>query len=78
MNNFMPYVLVVLTTIIFTMSTISDENTIIDLENQLHQQKTQTDSLYYEIDTLIWESEILDHNIKYNEKLLLSAIILVK
>ena len=78
MNNFMPYVLVVLTTIIFTMSTISDENTIIDLENQLHQQKTQTDSLYHEIDTLIWESEIWDHNIKYNETLLLSAIIHVE
>jgi hypothetical protein len=39
MNNFMPYVLVVITTIIFTISTISNENKITDLENQLHLHK---------------------------------------
>ena len=58
MNNFIPYVLVVLTTILFTISTISDENIIIDLEHQLYQQNNSIDSLKHEIDTLIWEAEI--------------------
>jgi hypothetical protein len=74
----MPYVLVVITTIIFTISTISDENTIIDLENQLHQHKNSIDSLKSEIDTLIWENEIWDRNITYKETHLLSAIIHVE
>jgi|TARA_R110002153_G_scaffold57312_1_gene157736 hypothetical protein len=78
MNNFIPYVLVVLTTITFTIFTISDENTIIDLEHKLHQQNNSIDSLKHEIDTLIWESEIWDHNISYNETHLLSAIIQVE
>ena len=78
MNNFMPYVLVVLTTIIFTISTISDEKNIKDLKNQLNQQKNQIDSLYHEIDTLIWESEIWDHNIINNTTHLLSAIMFVE
>ncbi|MBC8399312.1 MAG: hypothetical protein H8E16_19750 [Flavobacteriales bacterium] len=63
---------------IFTISTISNENTIIDLENQLHQHKNSIDSLKSEIDTLIWESEIWDHNITYKETHLLSAIIHVE
>jgi hypothetical protein len=74
----LPYLLLVMATILFTVSTISDENTIIDLKNQLHQQKNQTDSLHHEIDTLIWKSEIWDHNIKYNETKLLSSIIKVE
>ena len=78
MNNFIPYVLVVLTTITFTIFTISDENTIIDLEHKLHQQNNSIDSLKHEIDTLIWESEIWDHNISYNETHLLSAIMFVE
>ena len=78
MHNFMPYLLVVATTILFTISTIKDENKIIDLKNQLHQQSNQVDSLHHEIDTLIWESEIWDHNIKNNTTDLLSAIIHVE
>ena len=78
MTNFIPYVLVVLTTITFTIFTISDENTIIDLEHKLHQQNNSIDSLKHEIDTLIWESEIWDHNISYNETHLLSAIMFVE
>ena len=78
MNNFIPYVLVVLTTITFTIFTISDENKIIDLEHKLQQQNNSIDSLKHEIDTLIWESEIWDHNISYNETHLLSAIIQVE
>ena len=78
MNNFMPYLLVVVTTMIFTLSTISNENTILDLENQLQQHKNSIDSLKSKIDTLIWESEIWDRNITYNETYLLSAIIHVE
>ena len=74
----LPYLLVVMATIIFTIFIINDENTIIDLENQLQQQKNQIDSLHHEIDTLTWESEIWDHNIKYNESHLLSSIIHVE
>ena len=74
-KNFTTYLLLVLTTMIFTISTISNENTIIDLENQLHQHKNSIDSLKSEIDTLIWESEIWDRNITYKETHLLSAII---
>ena len=74
----LPYLLVVMATILFTLSTISDENTIKDLEYQLFQQNNNIDSLKHEIDTLIWESEIWDHNIKYKETHLLSAIIHVE
>ena len=74
----LPYLLVVMATILFTLSTISDENTIKDLEHQLFQQNNNIDSLKHKIDTLIWESEIWDHNIKYKETHLLSAIIHVE
>ena len=78
MNNFIPYVLVVLTTILFTISTIDDENTILDLEDQLDQQNNNIDSLKHKIDTLIWQLEIWDHNITNNTTHLLSAIIYVE
>ena len=78
MNNFIPYVLVVLTTIIFTIFTISDENTIIDLEHKLHQQNNSIDSLKHEIDTLLWEQEMWDYNITNNTTHLLSAIMFVE
>ena len=74
----LPYLLVVMATILFTLSTISDENTIKDLEHQLFQQNNNIDSLKHEIDTLIWENEIWDHNIKYKETHLLSTIIHVE
>ena len=74
----LPYLVVVMATILFTISAIDNENTIIDLENQLQQHKNNIDSLKHEIDTLIWKSEIWDHNIKYKETHLLSAIIHVE
>ena len=74
----LPYLLVVLTTMLFTIAMISDENTIKDLEHQIFQQNNSIDSLKHEIDTLIWESEIWDHNISYNETVSLSAIIHVE
>ena len=74
----LPYLLVVMATILFTMSTINDENTIKDLEHQLHQQNNNIDSLKHEIDTLIWENEIWAYNTQYNETHLLSAIIYVE
>ena len=78
MNNFIPYVLVVLTTIIFTIFTINDENTIIDLEYKLYQQNNSIDSLKHEIDTLLWEQEMWDYNITNNTTHLLSAIMFVE
>ena len=78
MNNFTPYVLVVLTTIIFTISTIDNENTIIDLEDQLNQQNNTIDSLKHQIDTLQWQVEIWDHNVVNNTTHLLSAIMFVE
>ena len=78
MNNFTPYVLVVLTTIIFTISTINDENIIIDLEDQLYQQNNTIDSLKHQIDTLQWQVEIWDHNVVNNTTHLLSAIMFVE
>mgnify|MGYP003654485925 FL=1 len=74
----LPYLLVVLTTMLFTIAMISDENTIKDLEHQIFQQNNSIDSLKHEIDTLMWESEIWDHSIKYKETHLLSAIIHVE
>ncbi len=78
MNNFMPYLLVVLTTILFTVSTIDNEKTILDLELQLNQQNNMIDSLKHEIDTLQWENQIWDFNLSNNTVHLLSAIIHVE
>ena len=74
----LPYLVVIAATILFTISTINDENTIIDLENQLHHHKNQIDSLHHEIDTLIWESETWDFNFSFKTPHLLSAIIHVE
>ena len=74
----LPYLVVVMATILFTISTINDENTIIDLENQLHQQNNTIDSLKHEIDTLQWENQIWDFNVENNTVHLLSAIMFVE
>tara|TARA_R110000796_G_scaffold97782_3_gene205024 strand:- start:769 stop:1305 length:537 start_codon:yes stop_codon:yes gene_type:complete len=75
MKKFIPYTLLVLTTIIFTASIISDENKIIDLEKQLYQQSNSIDSLNSKIDTLQWELEIIDYRIDENPTDLISSII---
>tara|TARA_Y100000310_G_scaffold306602_1_gene347896 strand:- start:502 stop:1065 length:564 start_codon:yes stop_codon:yes gene_type:complete len=63
-------------------STWNMENQIEKLELDIQQQadslNTTIDSLLQEMDTLIWENEIWDHNITYNETHLLSAIIHVE
>ena len=74
----LPYLVVVMATILFTISTINDENTIIDLKHQLHQQNNTIDSLKHEVDTLIWENEIWDNNITNNTVHLLSSIMFVE
>tara|TARA_R110000772_G_scaffold206385_1_gene316997 strand:- start:58 stop:597 length:540 start_codon:yes stop_codon:yes gene_type:complete len=74
----LPYLLIVIATILFTISTINDEKIIIDLEHQLHLQNNSIDSLKHKIDTLTWEIEIWDYNVKYKETHLLSAIIHVE
>ena len=78
MKDYMPYILVVLTTILFTISTIDSENTIEDLKHQLHQQNNIIDSLKLEIDTLQWENQIWDFNIKFSISHLLGSIMNVE
>tara|TARA_R110002060_G_scaffold58788_4_gene68735 strand:- start:702 stop:1250 length:549 start_codon:yes stop_codon:yes gene_type:complete len=82
MKNYTPYLLVVLSTIIFTIFLIDSEEQVEQLEIKLQLQSdslnSYIDSLYLEIDTLIWETQIWDHNITYNESHLLSAIIHVE
>tara|TARA_R110000824_G_scaffold19930_2_gene76150 strand:+ start:163 stop:810 length:648 start_codon:yes stop_codon:yes gene_type:complete len=69
MKNFIPYLLVVISTIIFTFFLLHSENKIKELEQQTHTKDLHRDSLnncidslIHEIDTLIWESEIWDYN----------------
>ena len=73
-----PYLLVVLSTIIFTIFLVDSEKQIEQLENQLEQNNLQIDSLKHEIDTLTWENQIWDFNLSYNTIHLLSAIIHVE
>jgi hypothetical protein len=78
MNKFTTPILLVIVVAFFTISTVKDEKKIKGLEKELNHQKNQIDSLYHEIDTLIWESEIWDHGIIGNITRLLSAIIFVE
>ncbi len=82
MKNYIPYLLVVLSTILFTIFLVDSEKQIEQLEIEL---KTQTDSLtnridslMHEIDTLQWENQIWDFNLSQNTTHLLSAIIQVE
>ena len=54
------------------------EKTIENLIEILEKKTQLIDSLYHEIDTLTWKTEIWDHNITYNETHLLSALIHVE
>ena len=49
-------------------------NEVEQLEKQLEQKQFQIDSLKHEIDTLTWENQIWDFNIKFSVSHLLSAI----
>ena len=73
-----PYLLVVLSTIIFTIFLVDSEKQIEQLENQLEQNNLQIDSLNHEIDTLQWENQIWDFNTENNTVHLLSAIMFVE
>jgi len=73
----LPYLLVVMATILFIISTVDDGNQIDHLKEIEHQLKHQVDSLKLEIDTLIWEQEIWYYNIN-NTTDLLSAIMFVE
>jgi len=53
-------------------------NKVNQLQHELDINNTLIDSLKHEIDTLIWEQEILDHNIVNNTTHLLSAIMFVE
>jgi len=82
MKQYYPYLAVVIFAIMSLVFTIDYENQLQDLQKELQNQTdslVQTiDSLQCEIDTLVWETEIWDHNITYNETHLLSAIIHVE
>ena len=53
-------------------------DTIKQLENQLEHKQFQIDSLKHEIDTLQWENQIWDFNIKFSVSHLLSSIMQVE
>ena len=74
----MRFFTIVFTIIVITIlfgNVLNKIQKIEQLENQLEQNHFQIDSLKLEIDTLQWESEIWDFNVKNNSILLLSAII---
>ena len=92
MKNYIPYISVVLATVLFTTLLIDSENEILELEKQTQQIEyeleynkkytdsliIQIDSLYREIDTLLIENSIWDYNIKNNTTHLLSSIMFVE
>ena len=64
---------------IFTITTmVSYEKEIENLQEQILDKDHMIDSLSNRIDTLQWEAEIWDFNIKFNATHLLSAIISVE
>ncbi len=77
-QTFLYIALVFLSTMFFTITMISYEDEIKSLNQEVEQYNSLIDSLYHELDTLTWESEIWDHNTTYNETHLLSAIIHVE
>ncbi len=82
MKNYIPYLLVVLSTILFTIFLVDSEKQIeqleIDLKTQTDSLTNHIDSLIHEIDTLQWENQIWDFNLSQNTTHLLSAIIQVE
>ena len=65
------YILLPIIVAAFTMSEISNENKIENLNCTI-------DSLLLELDTLTWESEIWDNNIENNTTHLLASIMFVE
>ncbi len=85
MKNYIPYISVVLATVLFTTFLVDSENEILELEKQIQMQNThcdsltnRIDSLYREIDTLLIENSIWDYNIENNTTHLLSSIMFVE
>ena len=69
--KYIPYILLPIAVAAFTMSEISNENKIENLNCTI-------DSLLLELDTLAWESEIWDNNIENNTTHLLASIMFVE
>ena len=69
--KYIPYILLPIAVAAFTMSEISNENKIENLNCTI-------DSLLLELDTLTWESEIWDNNIENNTTHLLASIMFVE
>jgi hypothetical protein len=82
MRTYIPYLLAVLSTVIFTILLTNSENKVNKLQQDIKIQSDSLsiviDSLTSEIDTLIWESEIWDQNTENNTTYLLSAIMHVE
>jgi len=82
MKNYLPYLLVVVATILFTIFLVDSEKQINHLEQELQTQSdslnNRIDSLLHEIDTLEWNNTIWDFNIKFSTSHLLSAIMFVE
>jgi hypothetical protein len=82
MRTYIPYLLAVLSTVIFTILLTNSENKVIELEHQIQTQNDslniRIDSLSQEIDTLQWKLEIWDYNTENDASHLLSAIMHVE
>ena len=82
MRLYTPYLLVVLSTIIFTILLVDSEKKVIELKHQIQTQNDSLDiyidSLSCEIDTLQWKLEIWDYNTENDATHLLSAIMHVE
>ena len=72
-------VVFIIIVIAFLFGNILNRIDIIEqLENQLEQKQLQIDSLHHEIDTLQWENQIWDFNVKFSVSHLLSSIMQVE
>ena len=72
-------VVFIIIVIAFLFGNILNRIEIIEqLENQLEQKQLQIDSLHHEIDTLTWENQIWDFNVKFSVSHLLSSIMQVE
>ena len=75
---FLVIAMVFLTSIFVITTMVSYEKEIENLQEQIIEKDLRIDSLCNEIDTLEWETQIWDFNIKFNTSHLLSAIISVE
>tara|TARA_Y100000401_G_C8293519_1_gene210075 strand:+ start:347 stop:910 length:564 start_codon:yes stop_codon:yes gene_type:complete len=85
MKTYIPYIMLVATVTAFLIISLDYENEIEDINKELKYNIESNDSLCNiidslrkEIDTLEWDKQIFDFNIKINGKSLLSSIMFVE